>query len=64
MLFCGDTPSCQDIGRYNPGCDVPVLLQSVRTKLFTLPDETVVYSGHGPSFTIGYARQHDRTLVM
>jgi glyoxylase-like metal-dependent hydrolase (beta-lactamase superfamily II) len=29
------------------------LLQSIRTKLFVLPDETIVYCGHGPETTIG-----------
>jgi hydroxyacylglutathione hydrolase len=33
------------------------LLESIRNKLFTLPDETVVYSGHGPKTTIGFEKQ-------
>ncbi len=33
------------------------LLENIRNKLFTLPDETVVYSGHGPQTTIGFEKQ-------
>jgi hydroxyacylglutathione hydrolase len=33
------------------------LLESIRTKLLTLPDETVVYPGHGPKTTIGFEKQ-------
>jgi glyoxylase-like metal-dependent hydrolase (beta-lactamase superfamily II) len=36
-----------------PGGDADALLRSIREKLFALPDETIVYSGHGPETTIG-----------
>ncbi|MBM2827106.1 MAG: beta-lactamase protein, partial [Dehalococcoidia bacterium] len=31
----------------------PTLIRAVKTKLFTLPEETVIYPGHGPPSTIG-----------
>jgi glyoxylase-like metal-dependent hydrolase (beta-lactamase superfamily II) len=39
------------------------LLESIRTKLFTLPDDTVVYSGHGPKTTIGFEKQTNPFLI-
>lgn len=35
------------------------LLESIRTKLYTLPDNTLVYCGHGPSTTIGEEKRHN-----
>ena len=44
----------RSIGRTDlPGGSHETLLSSIRQKLFVLPDETVVYSGHGPATTIG-----------
>jgi hydroxyacylglutathione hydrolase len=52
-VFTGDTLFAQGVGRVDlPGGDHQVLLASIE-KLFLLPDETVVYPGHGPSSTIG-----------
>ncbi len=39
------------------------LLESIRNKLFSLPDETVVYSGHGPKTTIGFEKQTNPFLI-
>jgi hydroxyacylglutathione hydrolase len=39
------------------------LLESIRNKLFTLPDDTVVYSGHGEKTTIGFERQTNPFLL-
>ena len=40
------------------GGDFPLIMEGIRTKLFTLPDDTIVYPGHGKSTTIGAERPH------
>jgi hydroxyacylglutathione hydrolase len=53
-LFVGDTLFAGSIGRPDlPGGNVETLLRSIRNVLFTFPDETPVYSGHGEPTTIG-----------
>lgn len=53
VLFAGDTLFYDSIGRVDfPGGDIPAMMESLK-RLMTLPAETVVYSGHGPSTTIG-----------
>jgi len=37
----------------------PVLLKGIRSKLFTLPPETIVHPGHGGTTTIGAERAHN-----
>lgn len=60
MVFAGDTLFRDSIGRYDlPGADGPTLFQSIRTQLFSLPDDFTVYPGHGPATTIGYEREHN-----
>jgi len=54
ILFSGDTLFNAGIGRTDfPGCSYEQLEHSILTKLFTLPDDTIVYPGHGPETTIG-----------
>lgn len=54
LVFVGDVLMRGTIGRTDfPGCSLEELLKSIRTKLYTLPDGTQVYSGHGPMTTIG-----------
>lgn len=56
-LFTGDTLFAQGVGRVDlPGGSLETLLQSIQ-RLFTLPDETRVYPGHGPSSTIGVEKR-------
>lgn len=53
MLFDGDTLFAGSIGRSDfPTGDGEALLTNIREKLFTLPDETVVYPGHNTRTTI------------
>jgi hydroxyacylglutathione hydrolase len=60
----GDVLFLDSIGRTDlPGGDMDTLLRSIRTKLFPLPDDTVVYSGHGPSTTIGREKKYNPFLV-
>lgn len=57
QVFGGDTLFQGSIGRYDvPLADGPTLLRSIREQLFTLPDDFVVYPGHGPATTIGAER--------
>lgn len=52
-IFTGDALFCRSIGRTDlPGGDFETLRASIRTRLFTLPDDTEVFSGHGESTTI------------
>jgi glyoxylase-like metal-dependent hydrolase (beta-lactamase superfamily II) len=53
-IFDGDVLFQGSIGRTDlPGGDFDTLMASIRDHLLTLPDETVVLSGHGPATTIG-----------
>lgn len=53
VLFSGDTLFCDSLGRVDfPGGNVPDMLASLR-RLASLPQNTQVYSGHGPETTIG-----------
>jgi glyoxylase-like metal-dependent hydrolase (beta-lactamase superfamily II) len=57
-LFVGDTLFAGSIGRTDlPGGDYETLLQAITEVLFAFPDESIVYSGHGPETTIGRERQ-------
>ena len=60
----GDVLFAGSIGRTDlPGGSMAQLLQSIREQLLDLPDETVVYSGHGPATTIGEERRSNPFLV-
>jgi hydroxyacylglutathione hydrolase len=57
-LFVGDTLFAGSIGRTDlPGGDMTTLLRSIQDVLFTYPDDSVVYSGHGEPTTIGRERR-------
>lgn len=57
-LFVGDTLFAGSIGRTDlPGGDYKTLLTAITGVLFRFPDESIVYSGHGPETTIGRERQ-------
>lgn len=58
VLFDGDVLFYQGIGRTDlPGGSWQQLMDSIQQVLFTLPDDTVIYSGHGPATTIGEERR-------
>jgi glyoxylase-like metal-dependent hydrolase (beta-lactamase superfamily II) len=58
VVFSGDTLFNLGIGRTDfPGMSHERLMKSIREKLMVLPDETIVYPGHGPSTTIGDERR-------
>ena len=53
-LFVGDTLFAGSIGRTDlPGGDYDTLLKAITEVLFKYPDDSIVYSGHGPETTIG-----------
>lgn len=57
-LFAGDNLFAGSIGRTDlPGADYEVLMRSIMDVLFAFPDESIVYSGHGPETTIGRERR-------
>ena len=63
VLFSGDTLFAGSIGRSDlPGGDSSELLASIQNKLLTLPDETIVYPGHGDITTIGEERRFNPFL--
>ena len=58
VVFSGDTLFNFGIGRTDvPGGSYERLMKSIREKLMVLPDETIVYPGHGPATTIGDERR-------
>ncbi len=60
FIISGDVLFNRSIGRTDlPGGDHETLLKNIREKLFVLPDETVVYSGHGPETKIGDEKKHN-----
>ena len=60
VAIVGDAIFAGSVGRVDlPGGDGGTLLASIRDRLMTLPDETIVYSGHGPETTIGAERQRN-----
>lgn len=60
VLFSGDTLFEGSIGRTDfPGSSHEMLVSSVRTKLWTLDDETLVLPGHGPDTTIGREKKYN-----
>jgi hydroxyacylglutathione hydrolase len=57
-LFSGDTLFRRGIGTtLMPGSSRPQLIESIRTRLMTLPDNTTIYPGHGRETTIGAERR-------
>ncbi len=63
LLFCGDILFKESIGRTDlPQGNHEDLINGIKEKLFILPDETQVFSGHGPITTIGYEKQNNPFL--
>jgi hydroxyacylglutathione hydrolase len=57
MVFGGDVLFNGSIGRTDlPGGDLQTLMSTLQTQFLSLPDSTVVHSGHGPDTTIGVER--------
>jgi glyoxylase-like metal-dependent hydrolase (beta-lactamase superfamily II) len=64
ILFAGDTLFAGSIGRTDLwGGSTPQILSSIHHKILSLPDDTVVYPGHGPATTIGDERESNPFLT-
>ncbi|MCM1163459.1 MAG: MBL fold metallo-hydrolase [Muribaculaceae bacterium] len=64
FVITGDALFRQSIGRTDlPGGDHATLISSIRNKLLTLPDSTVVLPGHGDETTIGWEKTHNYMLM-
>lgn len=60
MLFSGDTLFYRSIGNTEfPGGSMGTIARSIREKLYTLPEETVVYAGHGEETDIGSEKREN-----
>jgi hydroxyacylglutathione hydrolase len=63
LVLSGDALFAGSVGRTDLfGGSMEVLMRSIRERLLTLPDETRVYSGHGPQTTIGNERAYNPFL--
>jgi glyoxylase-like metal-dependent hydrolase (beta-lactamase superfamily II) len=64
FILSGDVLFRESIGRTDlPGGNHDTLLHTIRTQLFQLPEETNVYSGHGPGTTIGHEKKYNPFLI-
>ncbi|MCU0795106.1 MAG: MBL fold metallo-hydrolase [Akkermansiaceae bacterium] len=63
LAFAGDTLFAGSTGRADlPGGDMELLLSGIRTKLYTLPENTRIHPGHGPATTIGTERRQNAVV--
>lgn len=63
IVFTGDTLFCGSVGRTDfPGGSMSQLVNSIRSKLMSLPEDTICYPGHNEPTTIGEERQYNPFL--
>ncbi len=63
IIFVGDVLFAGSVGRSDlPGGSHELLIQGITSKLLVLPEETIVYSGHGPATTIGEEKRSNPFL--
>lgn len=63
FVLAGDVLFLESIGRTDlPGGDLDTLLESIRMQIFTLPDATLVYPGHGPATTVRHEKEYNPFL--
>ena len=63
LLIGGDALFLESIGRTDlPGGNHATLMASIKDHLLSLPNSTIVLSGHGPNTTIGHEKEHNPFL--
>ncbi|EFR30571.1 MBL fold metallo-hydrolase [Eremococcus coleocola] len=64
LVVCGDTVFYESVGRTDfPGCSFDQLKAGIEAHIFTLPDETQLYPGHGPATSVGHEKLHNPFLT-
>ena len=59
-LFSGDTIFKESVGRCDlPGGNFDQIVESIENKIFTLPENTTIYPGHGRTTTVGWEKEHN-----
>ena len=59
-LFSGDTIFRESVGRCDlPGGNFDQIVESIEQKIFTLPDNTIIYPGHGKTTTVDWEKEHN-----
>lgn len=63
VLFSGDTVFSGTLGRWDFSTgDLSKLIHSITKRIFSLPSDTVIYSGHGPKTTVGKEKKQNEVL--
>ena len=63
VLFAGDTIFADSVGRTDlPGGNWDQLKNSIMQNIFTLPEDVLIYCGHGPSTSVGHEKKHNPYL--
>ncbi len=63
ILFSGDTIFRESVGRCDlEGGNFNQIVESIQSKIFTLPEGIVIYPGHGSSSTVGWEKEHNQFM--
>lgn len=63
IVFCGDVIFAGSVGRTDfPDGNMVMLIDSIREQILSLPDDTILYPGHGPSTTVHMEKQNNPFL--